>query len=309
MNPTLIFLIALPVMAISTIAKATEIFSDDFEDGVWEDSWTMLAGGEYTAEATTQHAASGEYSLHLNGGGDHFEGLMAQFVPTQLDYVSFYARTDSARTVRASNYFVLGDSFVTENFGLMFFYTMQDSGRFHVFDGDFTYTFPIETQNWYHIEFRNIDWNDRSWDWYVDNQLVQADIPFRSQETTTVSRLHLYNWYDDDAVISHAWYDEIFLSFDSEAVQWAQKSYELAQNYPNPFNPITTIEYRLAAPGEVTLSVYNINGQLVDVVHDGFQQAGHHTATWAPSDLSSGVYFVELLAGADRDLMKVSYIK
>jgi len=83
----------------------------------------------------------------------------------------------------------------------------------------------------------------------------------------------------------------------------------LSQNYPNPFNPSTTIEYSLPHPCEVTLSVYNINGQLVDVIHQGSMQTGHHSATWTPSDLPSGVYLVELRAGTFRDVVKVSYVK
>lgn len=79
--------------------------------------------------------------------------------------------------------------------------------------------------------------------------------------------------------------------------------------YPNPFNPSTTIEYSLARSGDAIISVYNINGQLIDVIHDGFMQAGQHTATWTASDLSSGIYFVELLAGEACAVMKVSYVK
>jgi hypothetical protein len=73
--------------------------------------------------------------------------------------------------------------------------------------------------------------------------------------------------------------------------------------------PSTSIDYSLAIPGDVTLSVYNIRGQQVDVIHDGFMQAGQHSATWTPSDLSSGIYFVVLRAGGQRDVMKVSYVK
>jgi len=83
----------------------------------------------------------------------------------------------------------------------------------------------------------------------------------------------------------------------------------LANAYPNPFNPSTTIEYGLATPSAVTLSVYNISGQLVVVIQDGFLPAGHYTATWHPSNLPSGVYLVELRTGALRDVMKVSYVK
>ena len=73
--------------------------------------------------------------------------------------------------------------------------------------------------------------------------------------------------------------------------------FELAQNYPNPFNPSTFIEFSLATPGEVSISVYNIQGQLVDVVQNGHLTAGRHSAVWAPGDLPSGVYIYQLNAG------------
>ncbi len=99
---------------------------------------------------------------------------------------------------------------------------------------------------------------------------------------------------------------------DGEGVEdlvTAPSRFYMADAYPNPFNPSTTIEYSLPIPSEVTISVYNINGQLVDVIHESFTAAGQYTATWSPRDLSSGVYLVELRAGAFRDVMKVSYVK
>jgi len=83
----------------------------------------------------------------------------------------------------------------------------------------------------------------------------------------------------------------------------------LKQNYPNPFNPTTTIEYSLATPGDALLSVYNINGQLVDVIQEEFVAAGYHTATWTPVDLPSGVYFLELRAGEQRAVRKMIFVR
>lgn len=85
--------------------------------------------------------------------------------------------------------------------------------------------------------------------------------------------------------------------------------FELRQNYPNPFNPTTMIDYGLAKQSEVTLSVYNVGGQLVEVIQNGFQQAGYHSVEWTPGDLPSGVYFVEMQAAGFRDVMKISYVK
>ena len=81
----------------------------------------------------------------------------------------------------------------------------------------------------------------------------------------------------------------------------------LLANYPNPFNPETWIPYRLAAPGEVTLTIYAINGQVVRTLALGHQAAGFYegrsrAAYWDGRNaqgerVASGVYFYTLSAG------------
>jgi hypothetical protein len=68
----------------------------------------------------------------------------------------------------------------------------------------------------------------------------------------------------------------------------------LGQNYPNPFNATTTIPFDVAEEGYVNLSVYNVAGQLVDVLQDGEMAAGNHSVNWNASTVSSGVYFYKL---------------
>lgn len=72
----------------------------------------------------------------------------------------------------------------------------------------------------------------------------------------------------------------------------------LAHNYPNPFNPSTTIEYRLAGPGRVRLTVHDIVGREVAVLVDEVREAGEGRAVLDGSRLSSGVYTYRLLAGS-----------
>lgn len=74
-----------------------------------------------------------------------------------------------------------------------------------------------------------------------------------------------------------------------------KKSYIRSQNYPNPFKEATTIHYRLSEPGEVKISIYNINGESVKELRAGFLMPGIHQVTWdgrneSGDNLSSGVY-------------------
>ncbi len=77
----------------------------------------------------------------------------------------------------------------------------------------------------------------------------------------------------------------------------------LGQNYPNPFNPETTIEYELSNPALVKLTIYNVLGQPVRVLVNGWQNAGKHRAVWkglqehGKTDVASSLYVYELRVG------------
>lgn len=88
----------------------------------------------------------------------------------------------------------------------------------------------------------------------------------------------------------------------------------LFQNYPNPFNPITMIEYSLPEPAVVSISIYNIQGQLVARLEKGTRPKGKHKATWDGCDkngnpVSSGVYFYSLRAGTKSLTKKMLLLK
>ncbi|TLY31122.1 MAG: T9SS type A sorting domain-containing protein [Ignavibacteria bacterium] len=73
--------------------------------------------------------------------------------------------------------------------------------------------------------------------------------------------------------------------------------FKLLQNYPNPFNPMTTIEFELSEPAIVTLKVFNVLGQQTAVLIDQSpMDEGPQLVDFDASNLSSGVYFYQLLA-------------
>jgi hypothetical protein len=77
--------------------------------------------------------------------------------------------------------------------------------------------------------------------------------------------------------------------------------FSLSQNYPNPFNPETSIEFNLPINSNVTITVYNLLGQIVRTLVDNDFSSGYHSAIWNGIDetgkgVSSGIYFYKMKA-------------
>jgi len=84
----------------------------------------------------------------------------------------------------------------------------------------------------------------------------------------------------------------------------------LQQNYPNPFNPSTTIEFSLSKEQNITLSVYNINGELIsDLIKSSNFSSGTYKITFDASKLASGNYFYKLKVGNNMLTKKMTLLK
>lgn len=84
--------------------------------------------------------------------------------------------------------------------------------------------------------------------------------------------------------------------------------YGLSQNYPNPFNPTTSIEFALPEASEVSLEIYNLLGQKVRTLVNGYVPAGYINTSWDGLDqngkeISSGTYIYRLQT-AEQTLSK-----
>ncbi len=72
------------------------------------------------------------------------------------------------------------------------------------------------------------------------------------------------------------------------------KEFSILKTYPNPFNPNLNIEYQLDKASNVNISIYDLNGRLVEKVLDVYQTAGNHKLNWRANSLATGVYMVQL---------------
>jgi len=85
--------------------------------------------------------------------------------------------------------------------------------------------------------------------------------------------------------------------------------YTLNQNYPNPFNPSTMISFSLPHATDVSLKVFNVLGQEVATLVNGYTAAGQHEVQFDAKGLASGVYLYRLTSGTFTQTKKMTVVK
>ena len=79
--------------------------------------------------------------------------------------------------------------------------------------------------------------------------------------------------------------------------------FSLSPAYPNPFNPSTSFDINMPTSGFLSVKVYNISGQMVDVIAYGIYSQNIHSFTWNASGMPSGMYVVH----AELNGMSISH--
>ena len=94
----------------------------------------------------------------------------------------------------------------------------------------------------------------------------------------------------------------------------ASYSFQLYQNHPNPFNPTTTIRYEVNERVHVTLTVFDVQGRVVQRLVDTAREPGVYSVQWNGrnsngENVSSGIYFYRLQAGSEVQTKKMVMLK
>lgn len=164
----------------------------------------------------------------------------------------------------------------------------------------------------------SVFFNGRSWSEYLSDW---KDVGFGwdySYFTPRQENIRVGNWkyyifiecggeFKQIALVSFRVEDSVITAVSDDETK--PLSFLLSQNYPNPFNPTTTISFNLSQNGNTCLEVFNLSGQKVAVLVDGYLEAGLHQASWNATDLSAGIYFAKLRSGNLVTTKKMTLLK
>jgi hypothetical protein len=133
----------------------------------------------------------------------------------------------------------------------------------------------------------------------------------------TSTELSNYSYVDEKSTVGTTYYRLKQIDYDGTVTIFGpievnmenQINYVLEQNYPNPFNPTTKINFSIPVSGNISLKVYDILGNEVASLIDGFKEAGNYSVNLNSSNLSSGIYFYELKSNNFTKRLKMMIMK
>ncbi len=85
-------------------------------------------------------------------------------------------------------------------------------------------------------------------------------------------------------------------------------------SYPNPFNPMATVCYTIPKAGNVNVSIYDITGQRVIQLENGYRNSGTHQLAWNATDkygrqIASGLYILRIQTENQVKAIKMTYMR
>ena len=85
--------------------------------------------------------------------------------------------------------------------------------------------------------------------------------------------------------------------------------FSLSEAYPNPFNPSTSFNISIPSTGYLSIKVFNISGQLVDVIASGMYSPSTYNFTWNANNMATGMYVINAEFEGSSISHNVSLIK
>ena len=82
----------------------------------------------------------------------------------------------------------------------------------------------------------------------------------------------------------------------------------------SPFNPTTTISYEIPVDAKIRVTVFDIRGQEIVTLAEGYKSMGHYHLQWsglnhAGQSVSTEIYFYRLITGDTQQTIKMLYLR
>ena len=179
----------------------------------------------------------------------------------------------------------------------------------------------------YQIKVRNLRTNTIMATQVQDNYFAAATADLSYRNVVQVGDTMEVTITDTDGYIASDEYSfqvtptnlaNAFLSVKLDNIGTPKQS-ELLQNYPNPFNPETWIPYRLSEDSNVSITIYDATGSVVQTLSLGFQSVGFYqdrgrAAYWngknaSGESVASGLYFYQLTTKSFQQTRRLIVVK
>lgn len=184
-------------------------FFDNFEDGNAL-GWEFVPGGSPARGVLAGPGANYSSFLYQEGlsVAGHHNGIYTILPAVRPDRMGFWVRP--SQIDKYSSYVAVRDAALRE---VIFFFAQQNGTLYCNASTGGDASQPYVPFQWYHVEYRNIDWTTKTFDYYLDGQLVTAGVSMRnSSDVEDFSRIDLYNFSAD----ATAQWDDIFVSWGEE---------------------------------------------------------------------------------------------
>jgi len=256
-------------------------------DVVW---W--VCGDESTADETFSDIEQDSVEAYLKQGGKLFAS--GSEIAWDLDskgstgdkaFIHNYLKATYAGD-DAANYSVSGEA--TTVFAPLSFQFSDDGSEADTYAEDYPDYFSVSDGSQKALKYGNgytaaVSFSGTFSGGTEAGKVVTMGFPFETI-TTAIERQNLAGY-----VLQYMAYDIVV---NTETIIPATCS--LSQNYPNPFNPLTTIGYSLDKPALVNIKIYDLRGELVQNIAQGYRNAGEYEVIFDGTNLASGMYVYRL---------------
>ena len=79
--------------------------------------------------------------------------------------------------------------------------------------------------------------------------------------------------------------------------------------YPNPFEQELNIDISLSEDSHMKIAVYDMLGNIIEILEDRYFEPGHHTLKWKAEGLPSGSYILKSVMDDQQIIERVNLVR